>query len=176
MGKKKNAKPDEGHLILPVHPSRSALSEAEHTPTVDTHTHLLSTFSSYRSAYKTGKHETIFDFVRAMYHGRRVAAIVDVWCEAPVQKSMWKEIADSALTAEQRERDWGGIEYWFVMGASVSTTTSYSSKCYIQVCIRECDHTRDRTLVLNDCTVQSRSEDVQRCRRARHVGVLLPSH
>ena len=50
-----------------------------------------------------------------MYHGRRVEAIVDVWCEAPVLKQ-WKELADSALTQEQREKDWGGIEYWFVMG------------------------------------------------------------
>lgn len=117
MGKKKNTTPGEEHLILPIHPLRAEQPETEHTPTVDTHTHLLSTFNSYQSTYKPGKHQTIWEFVRSMYHGRRVEAIIDVWCEAPVLKAQWKEIADSALTKEAREKDWGGLEYWFVMGA-----------------------------------------------------------
>ena len=115
---------------MPVHPSRAERPEAEHEPTVDTHTHLLSTFSSYQSTYKPGKHQTIFEFVRNMYHGRRVEAIIDVWCEAPVLKQ-WKELADSALTAEQREKDWGGMDYWFVMGTSFPRCihTSYTDQC-----------------------------------------------
>lgn len=117
MGKKKNNTPPEEHLLLPVHPSRADSSESDHTPTVDTHTHLVSTFNAYQTTYKPGKHETIWDFVRGMYHGRRVEAIVDVWCEAPPLKAQWKDIADSALESEQREKQWGGIEYWFVMGA-----------------------------------------------------------
>jgi len=45
-----------------------------------------------------------------------VTAVVDVWCEAPVQK-IWKEIADSALAEEEdRNGRWGDLEYWFVMG------------------------------------------------------------
>ena len=46
-----------------------------------------------------------------MYEGRNVESIVDVWCEAPVNKQ-WKEFADSALNLE----GWGGLKYWFVMG------------------------------------------------------------
>ncbi|PSR72047.1 hypothetical protein PHLCEN_2v12077 [Hermanssonia centrifuga] len=116
MGKKKNTPPLEEHLVLPTHPSRLDSVESDHAATVDTHTHLLSTFEAYRATYKPGKHETIWDFVKAMYHGRRVEAIVDVWCEAPVRRAQWKELADSALDEEQRERNWSGIEYWFVMG------------------------------------------------------------
>lgn len=115
MAKKKNTTPGEEHLLLPTHPARVERPETEHEPTVDTHTHLLSTFTAYQGTYKPGKHQTIWEFVRNMYHGRRVEAIVDVWCEAPVRKE-WKEIANSALSQEQREKDWGGIEYWFVMG------------------------------------------------------------
>ncbi|GJE99511.1 TatD family hydrolase [Phanerochaete sordida] len=125
MGKKKNSTPGEEHLLLPVHPSRIERPETEHEPTVDTHTHLLSTFSAYQSTYKPGKHPTIWDFVRNMYHGRRVEAIVDVWCEGPVVKQ-WKELADSALTAEQREKDWGGMEYWFVMGVHPHEAKNYN--------------------------------------------------
>ncbi|KAI0047084.1 Metallo-dependent hydrolase [Auriscalpium vulgare] len=107
MGKKKG--PSEEALSLPPHPSGTE------TPIIDTHTHLISTFGAYRQKYKDGQHETVFDFVKNMYAGRRVEAIVDVWCEAPVQR-VWREIADSAVEAEDRERNWGGIEYWFVMG------------------------------------------------------------
>ncbi|KAL0057039.1 hypothetical protein AAF712_016340 [Marasmius tenuissimus] len=46
-----------------------------------------------------------------MYEGKQVDAIVDVWCEAPVQR-LWKEFADSALTEEDRRTKWGGLEYW----------------------------------------------------------------
>lgn len=127
MGKKKNTPPLEEHLVLPTHPSRLDSVESDHAATVDTHTHLLSTFEAYRATYKPGKHETIWDFVKAMYHGRRVEAIVDVWCEAPVRRAQWKELADSALDEEQRERNWSGIEYWFVMG--VLQVLSQMSQC-----------------------------------------------
>jgi hypothetical protein len=113
MGKNKarNLIPSEDHLLLPPHPAGSGAG----TKIADTHTHIASTFAAYRSKYHQGKYETVFDFVRAMCEGRNVDAVVDVWCEAPVQK-MWREFADSALTVESRERNWGGIEYWFVMG------------------------------------------------------------
>lgn len=119
MAKKKNNTPAEEALFLPLHPARRDTPEAHRTPIVDTHTHLLSTFSSYQSTYKPGKHETIWDFVRAMYQGQHVQAIVDVWCEAPVRKTQWKEIADSALSDELIEKKWGGLQYWFVMGTSI---------------------------------------------------------
>ncbi|KAG9312398.1 hypothetical protein JVU11DRAFT_6779 [Chiua virens] len=112
MGKNKNyILPNESHLVLPAHSNDAAAS----TPIIDTHTHLLSTFSTYKTKYPTGKYDTVWDFVRGVYHGRNVAAIVDVWCEAPVQRA-WKELADSAVSAEDRAEKWGGIEYWFVMG------------------------------------------------------------
>ncbi|CCM05242.1 uncharacterized protein FIBRA_07452 [Fibroporia radiculosa] len=124
MGKnKKSSVPSEEHLVLPSH---SALADAD-TPyaIVDTHTHLISTFSSYRSKYKNGQFGTVFDFVRGLYHGRNVEAIVDVWCEAPVQK-IWRSIADSALTEESRRDKWSGIEYWFVMGVHPHESSQYT--------------------------------------------------
>jgi hypothetical protein len=115
MGKKKG--PTEDALILP------APSFAVTTPIIDTHTHLISTFSAYRQKYRDGRFETVFDFVRGVYaagEGRApIQSIVDVWCEAPVQ-SVWREIADSAIEESSRREQWGGIDYWFVMGAVVS--------------------------------------------------------
>ena len=58
----------------------------------------------------------MYDFVREVYRGHAVGAIVDVYCEGS-DLTVWKEIADSALTEEDREGKWGGLEYWFVMGA-----------------------------------------------------------
>lgn len=113
--KKRPPVPDESNLLLPVHPALTDVSQSP-APIVDTHTHLLSTFSEYRRKYPAGKFETIFDFVRGVYHEKNVAAIVDVYCEAPVQKA-WKELADSALSEQDRKDKWGDVEYWFVMGA-----------------------------------------------------------
>ena len=112
MGKnKKYTVPDESHLSLPAH------SSAGTTPIIDTHMHLLTTFSAYKNKYPAGRYDTVWDFVRGAYGGRNVKAIVDVWCEPPVQRA-WKEVADSALSLQDRATKWGGIEYWFVMGKS----------------------------------------------------------
>ena len=115
MGKNKRRAnlPSEENLLLPPHPTLSGGSTSPSI--VDTHTHVAPTFAAYRSRYKGGKHQTCLDFMRAMCKDRNVEAIVDVWCDAPVS-AFWKELADSALTAEDRARNWGGIEYWFVMG------------------------------------------------------------
>ncbi|KAF8064825.1 hypothetical protein FPV67DRAFT_1562816 [Lyophyllum atratum] len=107
MGKKKSNTPSEDFLLLPTPPSTLSI--------VDTHTHLASTFSAYRSRYKEGKYTEVHEFVQKMYEGRKVDAVVDVWCEAPVQK-MWRTFADSAVKKEDRESVWSGMEYWFVMG------------------------------------------------------------
>lgn len=105
-GKKKSQSvPDEAYLLLPQYPTATS-------NIVDTHTHLVSTFTQYQNKYKGSQYETIYDFVRGLYQGRKVESIVDVWCEAPVQ-TIWKELADSA---QKRDDQWGGIEYWFVMG------------------------------------------------------------
>ncbi|EIW62896.1 uncharacterized protein TRAVEDRAFT_56137 [Trametes versicolor FP-101664 SS1] len=122
MGKKKSSVPAEEHLLLPQHPGRP---DAQTTPIVDTHTHLLSTFSCYRSKYKEGKHDTVYDFVRELYRGHGVDAIVDVYCEAPVTKQ-WRELADSALSEEDRRVKWGGLEYWFVMGVHPHEAKEYN--------------------------------------------------
>src|SRR6267154_2002437 len=114
MGKNKkkfNTIPPETYLRLPALADASLAAQ----PIIDTHTHLVSTFSTYRSKYKNGTLYNIHDFVREMYRDRNVRAIVDVWCEAPVLPT-WREIADSALTPEDRAEKWGGIDYWFVMG------------------------------------------------------------
>ncbi|KAF9519979.1 hypothetical protein BS47DRAFT_1287707 [Hydnum rufescens UP504] len=124
MGKNRTKTPGEGYMHLPAHPSYSGSTCAL---IVDTHTHLLSTFASYREKYPTSKYETVFDFVRGIYCSQtpppdiqavsrhKVGAIIDVWCEAPIRKD-WKELADSALTLEDRTNKWGGIEYYFVIG------------------------------------------------------------
>ena len=103
MVKKKPSTPGEEYLLLPTPPSNLSI--------VDTHTHVAATYTFYRTRYKQGKYQTVYDFVRTMYEGRNVESIVDVWCEAPVNKQ-WKEFADSALNLE----GWGGLKYWFVMG------------------------------------------------------------
>lgn len=107
MGKRKSSTPGEENLLLPIPPST--------LPIVDTHTHMASTFDFYRGRYKEGKYQTVYEFVKAMYEGRNVEAVVDVWCEAPVNKT-WREFADAAADKEK----WGGLEYWFVMGESSS--------------------------------------------------------
>ena len=43
-----------------------------------------------------------------------VEALVDVYCEAPVQKA-WKDLADSAVDRTV----WGDVGYYFVMGACI---------------------------------------------------------
>ncbi|KZT65509.1 Metallo-dependent hydrolase [Daedalea quercina L-15889] len=124
MGKnKKSSVPDEQHLHLP---RLSSLPPDVSVPIVDTHTHLHSTFSTYRSKYPSGQYATIFDFVRGVYTGRDVDAIIDVWCEAPVLKAQWRELADSALSEEDRRRDWAGTEYWFVMGNHLNSIEAMS--------------------------------------------------
>ena len=93
---------------------------------------VLNTFTAYRSKYKAGKHTTVFDFVREVYRGHGVDAIVDVYCEAP-EHATWREIADSALTEEDRREKWGGLEYWFVMGARDTILSSFFIN-HIHVC------------------------------------------
>ena len=123
MGKNnRNKGPPEDCLILPDHPRHTT------APIVDTHTHLVSTFAAYKQKYKDGKYETLYDFVRGLYRGKKVAALVDVWCEAPV-RGVWKEIADSAITVQDRKDKWGELEYWFIMGAFQSTTAGRADSC-----------------------------------------------
>jgi TatD DNase family protein len=106
MPKKKSTTPSEDNLLLPTPPTL--------LPIVDTHTHVATTFEYYRGRYKQGRYTNVFDFVTEMYEGRRVEALLDVWCEAPVQK-LWKEFADAALD-KSATRKWGSIEYWFALG------------------------------------------------------------
>jgi len=122
MGKNnKNKKaatvPSEAHLFLPAHAAATSI--------IDTHTHLVSTFAAYKSKYPVGRYDTIFDFVRNLYRGKNVEAIVDVWCEAPVQR-VWKEIADMALSEDIRMQDWGGLQYYFVMGVHPHDAKKYT--------------------------------------------------
>ncbi len=107
MPKKKSTTPSEDNLLLPTPPTL--------LPIVDTHTHVATTFDYYRGRYKEGRYTNVFDFVTGMYEGRRVEALLDVWCEAPVQK-LWKEFADAALDKSPTQK-WGSIEYWFALGA-----------------------------------------------------------
>lgn len=56
--------------------------------------------------------------------GVRVSTLVDVYCDAPVVKQ-WKEIADSAVTPEQRAELWGGVDYHFVIGVHPHNAAQY---------------------------------------------------
>ncbi|KAL5501228.1 hypothetical protein ACEPAH_9615 [Sanghuangporus vaninii] len=128
MGKNKKKRPgtpEEFRLFL-------SSVEASAEPIFDTHTHLLSTFSAYRSKYTMGKYESVFDFVRGGYEGKNVEAMIDVYCEAPIQ-SQWKELADSALTPELRQGKWNGIEYWFVMGVHPHESKDYTDEVEAQI-------------------------------------------
>ncbi|KAG8872925.1 hypothetical protein FRB98_009301 [Tulasnella sp. 332] len=144
MGKKKPTAIPEEALVLPGYtPAASAApgpntSEPPVPPIVDTHGHLISTFSTYRAKYPDGKHLTIHDFVRAFYPSigtttsslatkPNVTTLVDVYCEAPILKE-WKEIADSALTSDQRAELWGGIEYYFVIGVHPHNAKNYTDQ------------------------------------------------
>lgn len=105
MGKKSKSTPiPEDTLQLLTPPTSS--------PIVDTHTHLHSTYETYKKTYPEGKYKDAWEFARGLYEGRNVEAIVDVWCEAPVLKAEWKALADSA----DKKELWGGLEYYFVMG------------------------------------------------------------
>jgi len=120
MGKNNKKGPSEECLILPTHPGHMV------APIVDTHTHLVSTFAAYKQKYKDGKYEDVYEFVRGLYQGKKVSALVDVWCEAPVQR-VWKEIADSAIAQGDRKEKWGDLEYWFVMGVHPHEAKLYTS-------------------------------------------------
>lgn len=124
MGKsskaRKNGPPSEDHL-LQSHPSFTSLDINAAAPIVDTHTHLLSTVATYASKYPGGKHAgDVWTFVRNVLGGRGVSSMVDVWCEAPVMRE-WRDLADSATDTTK----WGGVEYWFVMGASTTAELLY---------------------------------------------------
>ncbi|CAK5263441.1 unnamed protein product [Mycena citricolor] len=119
MGKKSKVIPES--LFRLVHP------QANSAPIVDTHTHLASTFEAYRHKYPAGEFTTVHEFVRGLYAPAGVQQIVDVWCEAPVQRS-WREFADSAVTEEQRRDLWGGVGYWFVMGVHPHEAKLYNDE------------------------------------------------
>ncbi|KAF7324650.1 hypothetical protein MKEN_00506500 [Mycena kentingensis (nom. inval.)] len=118
MGKRSKVIP-ESFLTL-THPAVSPSA-----PIVDTHTHLASTFEAYRHKYPAGAHTTVFDFVKHLYVPAGVQHIVDVWCEAPI-RPLWREFADSALSAQDRADKWGGMGYWFVMGVHPHEAKHYT--------------------------------------------------
>ncbi|KAH8105244.1 hypothetical protein BXZ70DRAFT_1004763 [Cristinia sonorae] len=140
MGKnKKRSTPTEENLHLPDHPfyaqALEASADTSFTSIVDTHTHIVSSYESYVSAYPEPRYNTIHEFVRGLYASERpskIEAIVDVWCEAPVLK-MWKELADSALTAESRRDLWGGVEYWFAMGVHPHNAKDYTDEVEAEI-------------------------------------------
>ena len=143
MGKNKSkpSTPSESFLQLSNHAST--------TPIVDTHTHLASTFDMYNSRYNKNspaKYQTVYDFVKDLYAEKRVEAVVDVWCEAPVRK-LWKQYADSALSEEDRKTKWGGMEYWFVMGwlssnfSMIRSNIDYTRCSSVSTCCKSVNNT-----------------------------------
>ncbi|KAF8513332.1 hypothetical protein BU17DRAFT_95482 [Hysterangium stoloniferum] len=129
--KKRPALPEEQILISISHPSSDSLV----TNIVDTHTHVLSTYQKYAHLYPGTKYRDVYSFVRELYgeskaegacvRKPKTEAIIDVWCEAPVT-TIWKEIADTALEEADRKTNWGGVEYWFVMGVHPHDAQHYN--------------------------------------------------
>ena len=66
--KKRSGPTDESHLYV-------SERQAGTVRFVDTHTHLLSTFSAYRSKYPLGKYETVYDFAQGLYGSKKVDGI-----------------------------------------------------------------------------------------------------
>ena len=126
MGKNNKKRLDESYLLL-------STTQPSAVPIVDTHTHLISTFSTYKEKYPSGKFATVYDFVKGMYQGRNVAALVDVYCEAPVQTA-WKDLADSAISPEARKDIWSDISYWFVMGELLCVPWRISANTSLERC------------------------------------------
>jgi TatD DNase family protein len=135
MAKKKSIPIPEAAMLLQYTAATTTGQQDDIMAVVDTHMHLISTFSAYRSKYPEGNYQTVHEFVRGFYSPRPsgevseqralVTKLVDVYCDAPIVKA-WKEIADSALIAEQRQSDWGGIEYYFVIGVHPHNASQYS--------------------------------------------------
>lgn len=128
MGNKKKSPPPvpESVYILPLRDSTAPAI-------IDTHTHLASTYQSYIHKYpqspiaSSSHNKTVFDFVKTLYdspgHEQNVESIVDVWCEAPVQKNLILEFADAAL-----QEKWGKLRYRFVAGVHPHNAKEYDDK------------------------------------------------
>lgn len=81
MGKKKQV--DEQALIMPTHEALSGVQDRDLL--FDTHTHLLSTFSTYKSKYgDAAAHDSVQAFAKDFLRTQNVNGLVDVWCEAPM--------------------------------------------------------------------------------------------
>lgn len=90
MGKKKGPSAPESSLLMPLHDALK--NSQEHLPIIDTHCHLFSTYSFYKSKYPDGQHASVQDFIRAYMRQQTstlVEGVVDVYCEPPF--AGWKE-------------------------------------------------------------------------------------
>jgi hypothetical protein len=100
-------------------------------PVIDTHCHLLPTFTSYRLAYPDGSYTTLSEFVSELYTG--VETVIDVWCDVVKGRigDQYREVAESA-------ESWSNLDYRFVIGLSCSSPSHPRLLiCRLQGCIRE---------------------------------------
>lgn len=74
-------------VLVPLTSPRliSPITRLATTPIVDTRTHILTTFSMYKSKSIAGIRNTLWDLGQGVYHGRQVKSIVDIWCEARIE-------------------------------------------------------------------------------------------
>ena len=103
--------PDEKCLVLPRH---NDMEDAADIDLIDTHTHVISTYETYRSKYAKGKHQSVREFVQALLlqdESHRVSKVVDVWCEAPL-KAEWRDTVEQLSSIED-------FAYHFVVGVSL---------------------------------------------------------
>lgn len=123
MGRKRPPVPLERCLVLPVHPALQLPDNLSHL-VVDTHTHIVTSFSTYRTAYSSplAQLDSIEEFVRKLVLEQSVSAVVDVFCEAPMIHD-WQSVVASlgALKAE-------GFRYSFVAGCHPSAAEQYDDE------------------------------------------------
>ncbi|KAK9894472.1 hypothetical protein P389DRAFT_197764 [Cystobasidium minutum MCA 4210] len=125
MGKKKSVHTPESALLMPKHPELAEASSSR-SNIYDTHCHMMSTLSFYKSKYPDGDHATVQEFVSAYFTPEKtntVEGLVDVYCEPPF--TGWKDLADSALNDKT---PWNGVSYNFVMGVHPHNAKEYTDE------------------------------------------------
>lgn len=76
---------------------------------IDTHAHLWMTLEAFQQGGYAVK--DVFDMAHQLHFAEHVEYLVDIWCEAPVQKERCLHLADA-----DQQLDWRGVDYRFAIG------------------------------------------------------------
>jgi len=127
----------EDCLLLPTHPSRA--QPGMHTPIVDTHTHLVSTFAAYRQKSAT-RAPTVFEFVRAVCAGHGCALSSTCGARPPCnlcgERSRTRPSRRSSARrfgTESSTGCYGCVLQFLAVSSPSSSLTRRDSQAYIRV-------------------------------------------